>query len=101
MTLILSGCPTCHSTSERRLPKLETPESVSSKYQTTPDERLNIYKLGTTVHLDTPAGMITAMVTHWDDQSDAGREVGASLILHRANYEAMTTKRVSHLNYFF
>ncbi|GJJ06205.1 hypothetical protein Clacol_000394 [Clathrus columnatus] len=37
--------------------------------------------------------IITAMVTHWDDQSDEAREIGASLILHRANYEALTTMR--------
>lgn len=37
------------------------------------------------------------MVTHWDDQSDEAREIGASLIRHRANYEAITTKRVKFL----
>lgn len=51
---------------------------------------------GTTAQFRAESGIVTAMVTHWDDQSDLAREVGASLILHRANYEALTTRRVRH-----
>ncbi|KIJ23936.1 hypothetical protein M422DRAFT_217367, partial [Sphaerobolus stellatus SS14] len=50
-------------------------------------------RICTTAKFNTKAGLVTVMVTHWDDQSDAGREVGASLIRHRANYEALTTQR--------
>jgi len=51
--------------------------------------------IGTTARFQAQSGIVTVMVTHWDDQSDEAREIGASLILHRANYEALTTKRVS------
>ncbi|GJJ06204.1 hypothetical protein Clacol_000393 [Clathrus columnatus] len=48
---------------------------------------------GTTARFKGSSGIFTAMVTHWDDQSDEAREVGASLIIHRANFEALNTKR--------
>lgn len=65
-----------------------TPFDVGSKAPQAGNPRIC-----TTGHFNTPAGLITAMATHWDDQSDAGREVGASLILHRAKFEAHTTGR--------
>lgn len=38
-------------------------------------------------------GVFTLMNTHLDDQSDDQRKLGASLILHRAKYEAIKTGR--------
>lgn len=38
-------------------------------------------------------GVFTLMNTHLDDRSDTQRRLGASLILHRAKYEAIKTGR--------
>lgn len=42
--------------------------------------------------LTRPSRRFTILNTHLDDQSAGQRELGASLILHRAHYEAITTR---------
>ncbi|KAF8520950.1 Endonuclease/exonuclease/phosphatase, partial [Hysterangium stoloniferum] len=37
------------------------------------------------------AGEVTVMAAHWDERSDAQRQLAASLILHRAQHEALRT----------
>ncbi|KAF8325426.1 Endonuclease/exonuclease/phosphatase [Cantharellus anzutake] len=53
------------------------------------------YRVCTVAHLEILATgqRFTLLNTHLDDQSDAQRRLGASLILHRAHYEAVKTKR--------
>ncbi|KAF8522766.1 mannose-6-phosphatase [Hysterangium stoloniferum] len=69
----------------------ETPFDVGSKAPKAGNPRIC-----TTARFQAQTGILTVMVTHWDDQSDEAREIGASLILHRAKYEAATTQRVSY-----
>ncbi|KAF8522763.1 hypothetical protein BU17DRAFT_44344 [Hysterangium stoloniferum] len=86
----------------------ETPFDVGSKAPKAGNPRIcepNLFfaiyvfiRLGinTTARFQAQTGILTVMVTHWDDQSDEAREIGASLILHRAKYETAATQRVSY-----
>ncbi|KIJ29257.1 hypothetical protein M422DRAFT_215015 [Sphaerobolus stellatus SS14] len=48
-------------------------------------------RICTVAYFKSAAGEVAVMATHWDDRSDTQRQLGASLILHRARHEA--TKR--------
>lgn len=49
------------------------------------------YRICTVAHLSVGETPLTLLNTHFDDQSDAQRRLGASLILYRAQYEAAMT----------
>ncbi|KAG9120469.1 hypothetical protein FRC07_004030 [Ceratobasidium sp. 392] len=49
------------------------------------------YRICTVAHFSTGGKNLTVLNTHFDDQSDDQRRLAASLILHRARYEAATT----------
>ncbi|QRV99108.1 hypothetical protein RhiJN_27127 [Ceratobasidium sp. AG-Ba] len=49
------------------------------------------YRICTVAHFNISGKNFTLLNTHFDDQSDAQRRLAASLILHRARYEAATT----------
>lgn len=50
-------------------------------------------RIATTAHFTGNFGKLTVINTHLDDQSQAQRQLGASLIVHRAKNEAIRTKR--------
>ncbi|CAE6457687.1 unnamed protein product [Rhizoctonia solani] len=56
------------------------------------------YRICTVAHLSIGEKNFTLLNTHFDDQSDAQRRLAASLILHRAKYEAATTKAPVFVN---
>ncbi|KAH7337423.1 Endonuclease/exonuclease/phosphatase [Rhizoctonia solani] len=56
------------------------------------------YRICTVAHLSAGGKDVTLLNTHFDDQSDAQRRLAASLILHRAKYEAATTKAPVFVN---
>ncbi|KAJ1301288.1 hypothetical protein OPQ81_003693 [Rhizoctonia solani] len=56
------------------------------------------YRICTVAHLSLGGKDLTLLNTHFDDQSDAQRRLAASLILHRAKYEASVTKAPVFVN---
>ncbi|KAF8581286.1 hypothetical protein K439DRAFT_1654099 [Ramaria rubella] len=48
-------------------------------------------RICTVVRFHSIAGELTVFATHWDERSDMQRQLAASLILHRAKYEALRT----------
>ncbi|KAF8522666.1 Endonuclease/exonuclease/phosphatase [Gautieria morchelliformis] len=63
-----------------------TPFKIGSKYP-----EAGSVRICTVAHFQSASGELTVLVTHWDEQSDAQRQLAASLILHRAHYEALRT----------
>jgi hypothetical protein len=56
------------------------------------------YRICTVARLSIGGSSFTLLNTHFDDQSDAQRRLAASLILHRAKYEAAVTQAPVFVN---